>query len=313
MPSIPRSRRHCEPASNTPAGLEHARNAGVLLVQAKEQFRHGEWLPWLKANVRFSERTAQAYMRVAKRWKELEAKAQGLADLTFEDGLKLLAEPKEAERTADVVIVRAEPKQQAPKTVAVVVSAAENEEPRTAHFAIKHLTIEDAVRACRPASAEQPVQVYAKAVEKEEPQQSAGEREPGEDDDDEPPEGEDAEGSGELLDQAGQPLPPQAQEAFNQLPELRKLLQLMDHLAKEIERVGKMPVGLHMHWQSARSQIRAAKNTMRGGRPAYVCPYCNGKKKECQACYGNGWVTVTTYENAPAQMKEIQRGKDGAA
>jgi hypothetical protein len=75
------------------AGLAHARTAGELLLQAKEQCRHGEWLPWLKANVRFSERTAQAYMRVAKRWFELESKAQGLADLTFEDGLKLLAGP----------------------------------------------------------------------------------------------------------------------------------------------------------------------------------------------------------------------------
>jgi glycine cleavage system regulatory protein len=73
------------------AGLEHAKNAGELLMQAKAQCRHGEWLPWLGANVRFSERTVQAYMRIAKRWGELESKAQGLADLTFEDGLKLLA------------------------------------------------------------------------------------------------------------------------------------------------------------------------------------------------------------------------------
>jgi hypothetical protein len=73
------------------AGLQHAKNAGELLIKAKEQCRHGEWLPWLRANVEFSERTAQAYMRVAKRWEELEAKAQALADLTFEDGLKLLA------------------------------------------------------------------------------------------------------------------------------------------------------------------------------------------------------------------------------
>jgi hypothetical protein len=72
-------------------GLAHARNCGNLLVQAKEQLQHGEWLPWLAANVQFSGRTAQAYMRIANRWDELKAKAQGLADLTFESGLKLLA------------------------------------------------------------------------------------------------------------------------------------------------------------------------------------------------------------------------------
>jgi hypothetical protein len=114
----------------------------------------------------------------------------------------------------------------------------------------------------------------------------------------------------ELFDQAEQPLPPQADEAFNGLPELRKLLHQMDQLVKEIERVGKMPVGLHTHWQSAQSQIRAAKSTMRGGRPAYVCPYCRGEKKDCQACGGHGWVTVTTYEQAPPEMK---RGGEGGA
>jgi hypothetical protein len=66
-------------------------------LQAKWQCKHGEWLPWLKTNVCFSVRTAQAYMRVAERWTELEAKAQGLAHLTFEDGLKLLATPTQPE------------------------------------------------------------------------------------------------------------------------------------------------------------------------------------------------------------------------
>ncbi len=79
------------------SGLEHARRAGELLIEAKGQCPHGRWLPWLEANVTFSPRTAQAYMRVADRWEELQAKAQGLAHLTFEDGLKLLAAPQEAD------------------------------------------------------------------------------------------------------------------------------------------------------------------------------------------------------------------------
>jgi hypothetical protein len=79
-------------------GLEHAKNAGALLLEAKEQCEHGQWLPWLEANVCFSIRTAQAYMRVAERWPELEAKAQGLAHLTFEQALDYLAEPRDADR-----------------------------------------------------------------------------------------------------------------------------------------------------------------------------------------------------------------------
>jgi hypothetical protein len=71
--------------------LAHAKAAGELLLQAKSQCRHGGWLPWLKANVPFSERTAQAYMRVAEHWGELEIKAQPVADLSFRDALQLLA------------------------------------------------------------------------------------------------------------------------------------------------------------------------------------------------------------------------------
>jgi hypothetical protein len=72
-------------------GLEHARRAGELLLMAKAQREHGEWLPWVRDNLDFSVRTAQGYMRVAEHWPELMAKAQGLAHLGFEDGLKLLA------------------------------------------------------------------------------------------------------------------------------------------------------------------------------------------------------------------------------
>jgi hypothetical protein len=93
---------HAEALSAARASLIHARKAGQLLLEAKKQCGHGDWLPWLTANVKVSERTAQAYMRVAKRWPELEAKAQATADLSIEDGLKLLAPPKDAASHADM-------------------------------------------------------------------------------------------------------------------------------------------------------------------------------------------------------------------
>lgn len=82
-------------------GLLHAQKAGELLLEAKRQCRHGEWLPWLKANVQFSARTAQAYMRVAKRWPELEAKAQHVADLPYREAIGLLSQPDQKEATPE--------------------------------------------------------------------------------------------------------------------------------------------------------------------------------------------------------------------
>jgi hypothetical protein len=86
------------------SGLEHARTAGELLLQAKGQLTHGGWLPWLKEHCTVSTRTAQLYMRVAKRWPELEegaSNAQGLAHLTLEDADRLLASPR-PEKSATV-------------------------------------------------------------------------------------------------------------------------------------------------------------------------------------------------------------------
>lgn len=48
------------------AALEHARTAGRLLTEVKETLSHGEWLPWLEANVAVSARQAQRYIRLAQ-------------------------------------------------------------------------------------------------------------------------------------------------------------------------------------------------------------------------------------------------------
>ena len=79
------------------AGLSHAIRAGELLIEAKALAGHGEWLPWLAANcATISERTAQAYMRVARLHPDLLGKsATGVADLSFREAVKLLAEPAE--------------------------------------------------------------------------------------------------------------------------------------------------------------------------------------------------------------------------
>ena len=50
--------------------VQHATNCGLMLLQIKASLSHGEWLPWLKQRqesgaIKFSEATAQRYMRVA--------------------------------------------------------------------------------------------------------------------------------------------------------------------------------------------------------------------------------------------------------
>ena len=76
--------------------LPRARKAGRLLFEAKALCRKCRILfePWVRENCGMSERSAQAYMRVARKWKTV-VKAQRSAPLTSIDAfLKFLARPK---------------------------------------------------------------------------------------------------------------------------------------------------------------------------------------------------------------------------
>jgi Protein of unknown function (DUF3102) len=78
--------------------LEHAVTAGELLIEAKTRLGHGQWLGWLRTNCRVPERTAQHYMRLARRI----GKSAKLADLTVSQALDLIAEPRPVEPPSPV-------------------------------------------------------------------------------------------------------------------------------------------------------------------------------------------------------------------
>lgn len=97
---------HAHALEHAHAAVPRARRAGELLIQAKERCEHGEWLPWLKANCpNISERTAQAYMRVARKCLGDEAKADQLELLTLGEALEQLVEqkPRPAARSAETI------------------------------------------------------------------------------------------------------------------------------------------------------------------------------------------------------------------
>jgi hypothetical protein len=93
---------HQQTESALRASLEHARTAGQLLLEAKEKLAHGQWLPWLEANVQASVRSCQAYMRVAREWDRLQAKSATVAHLSYREALAALAEPQPAKRAVRI-------------------------------------------------------------------------------------------------------------------------------------------------------------------------------------------------------------------
>ena len=82
----------CEKSARSAIG--HAMRAGELLIEAKAQVEHGQWLPWLKDNFAGSARTAQAYTRVARNRSELESYTQTSAHLSIDAAVRMLASSK---------------------------------------------------------------------------------------------------------------------------------------------------------------------------------------------------------------------------
>jgi hypothetical protein len=76
------------------AAIAQAIACGQMLLEARSKAGHGQWLPWLRQNVTFGERSAQGYMRIAER---APKHSEGS---TIRDALKELATPRRHWREA---------------------------------------------------------------------------------------------------------------------------------------------------------------------------------------------------------------------
>ena len=83
--------RLCQEAAAS--AVEHAMNAGEMLMEVKASSNHGEFGPWLEENFEGSARTAQTYMRLHRNRHALNA--QRSAHLSIDGALKALSEPKD--------------------------------------------------------------------------------------------------------------------------------------------------------------------------------------------------------------------------
>lgn len=84
---------HGEIITAARTSLDKAIRIGELLTWIKSRLAHGQWLPWLKANIPFAERTARNYMRCHAERERL--KSASVADLG--EAYRLLSPPPESE------------------------------------------------------------------------------------------------------------------------------------------------------------------------------------------------------------------------
>lgn len=76
--------------------FERAILAGNLLIEAKAQVPHGEWLPWLRANFEGHTRTAQGYMQLACHYSLDDLKCETISHFGIRDALDAIAAPRTA-------------------------------------------------------------------------------------------------------------------------------------------------------------------------------------------------------------------------
>lgn len=92
---------HIRVSEHAHAAAEFAMKAGALLVEAKSRVDHGGWLPWLEKNCQFAERTAQGYMRIARKFPELDSeKRNAVADLPLRELLLALSDRNDVKKLA---------------------------------------------------------------------------------------------------------------------------------------------------------------------------------------------------------------------
>jgi hypothetical protein len=84
--------QQCLRAART--SLEHARQTGTFLLEAKERvLASGQknWLDWVQSNCKCSVAEAQRYMRVANHYGQLRERGQDLTKLSLTQALRLLS------------------------------------------------------------------------------------------------------------------------------------------------------------------------------------------------------------------------------
>ena len=80
--------------------MNNALRCGDLLIKAKATAKHGKWLPWLRQNITFSERSAQSYMRLAAKFGP--DKRSTVADLSVRRVLQEIATPRRSALDEDL-------------------------------------------------------------------------------------------------------------------------------------------------------------------------------------------------------------------
>lgn len=99
------NRLHSELCGMARTSLEKAIRIGELLTEQKAQLKHGEWLPWVRENIEFSQQTASNYVRLFQNREKLPS----VGNLELTEAYRLLSQPADLETESESGALEAAP------------------------------------------------------------------------------------------------------------------------------------------------------------------------------------------------------------
>lgn len=102
----------------------------------------------------------------------------------------------------------------------------------------------------------------------------------------------------------------EAEQAVELAGEFRNQVRKLTEIDTWFRQMSQGPAGrlLQEHGRKLRADLKNAREAIKFAAPFAVCPYCGGEidheLRACEACKGCGWVTKTTYDNAPSEVKQ---------
>lgn len=132
--------------------------------------------------------------------------------------------------------------------------------------------------------------------------------------DDEEEEESEPEAPKPVMDAEGHEVPESCLEAFANLERFKALDSQMRELQKAIDELSRLPGGENLKVRltptgaegktvNKHASLNELKRDIKFTRPHSVCPWCQGKGKNCKACNGRAWVEKMTWDNADADTK----------
>lgn len=149
---------HIADENSARAAAVRAKKIGDLLLSAKERCPHGTWLDWLKKHIRFNHQQASKYMRVASNWGKL------LPSSNLSDIYRFLAEEAKADDPPPPLTLTEQPRINPPLCFVCARAVRTGQAPK---------------KGCKDC--------FAMRVLAEKPEAPEEEREPGIDEEEQPP------------------------------------------------------------------------------------------------------------------------------